>query len=139
MPSSTPIPENKKLYAQVKEEADLRFLAPTSAYKSAWIVKTYKDRGGTYAKNTSCANPKLCGLRKWFAEKWVNLAAAKPGREPPPCGRAHASIRGAYPVCRPMYRVTKDTPVTVGEFAPTRIKAAMQKKQKVKQRGRVLF
>lgn len=38
-----------KLYEKVKKEADKVFSKP-SAYKSAWIVKTYKDRGGKYKK-----------------------------------------------------------------------------------------
>jgi|TARA_R110000744_G_scaffold274321_1_gene387482 hypothetical protein len=35
------------LYNEVKAEADEKYSKP-SAYKSGWIVKTYKERGGTY-------------------------------------------------------------------------------------------
>lgn len=41
------IPTNPLLYATVKKEADAKFDKP-SAYKSAWIVREYKRRGGTY-------------------------------------------------------------------------------------------
>ena len=41
-------PKNKELYARVKAEAKKKFDAFPSAYASAWIVKTYKKRGGTY-------------------------------------------------------------------------------------------
>ena len=42
-------PKNKSLYSRVKSEAKKKFKAFPSAYASAWIVKTYKKRGGTYA------------------------------------------------------------------------------------------
>ena len=42
-------PKNKALYNRVKSEAKKKFKAYPSAYASAWIVRTYKKRGGTYA------------------------------------------------------------------------------------------
>jgi len=44
------VPTNKKLYARVKAEAKRKFDRWPSAYGSAWLVKTYKSRGGTYRK-----------------------------------------------------------------------------------------
>lgn len=41
------IPKDKNLYNKVKAEADKVYGKP-SAYKSGWIVKTYKERGGEY-------------------------------------------------------------------------------------------
>ncbi len=41
-------PNNKALYAKVKREADEKYKTH-GAYKSGWIVKTYKARGGTYS------------------------------------------------------------------------------------------
>ena len=40
-------PINRKLYEEVKAEADTIYKKP-SAYKSGFIVKTYKQRGGKY-------------------------------------------------------------------------------------------
>lgn len=42
-------PTNKKLYAQVTREAKQKFDVWPSAYASSWVVKTYKDRGGSYS------------------------------------------------------------------------------------------
>lgn len=42
------VPTNPKLYSQVKSEAKAKFDRFPSAYASAWIVKTYKSRGGGY-------------------------------------------------------------------------------------------
>lgn len=41
-------PSDPKLYARVKLEAKKKFRVFPSAYASAWIVKEYKKRGGTY-------------------------------------------------------------------------------------------
>ncbi len=47
--SKSPTPKNKALYARVKAEAKRKFKVYPSAYANAWLVRTYKKRGGTYA------------------------------------------------------------------------------------------
>lgn len=42
-------PANPSLYARVKAEAKKKFKVYPSAYANAWLVRTYKKRGGTYA------------------------------------------------------------------------------------------
>ena len=42
------VPTNKKLYSQVKSLAKKKFKVYPSAYANAWLVKTYKARGGKY-------------------------------------------------------------------------------------------
>tara|TARA_R110002012_G_scaffold11504_2_gene51937 strand:- start:125 stop:286 length:162 start_codon:yes stop_codon:yes gene_type:complete len=42
-------PKNKDLYSRVKSEAKKKFKVYPSAYANAWLVKTYKKRGGTYS------------------------------------------------------------------------------------------
>ena len=42
-------PKNKALYARVKAEPKRKFKVYPSAYANAWLVRTYKKRGGTYA------------------------------------------------------------------------------------------
>ena len=44
-----PTPTNPTLYARVKAEAKRKFKVYPSAYANAWLVRTYKKRGGTYA------------------------------------------------------------------------------------------
>ena len=43
-----PKPTNPALYSRVKSEAKRKFDGFPSAYSSAWLVKTYKKRGGKY-------------------------------------------------------------------------------------------
>lgn len=42
------VPTNKKLYARVKALAKKKFKVYPSAYANAWLVKTYKAKGGGY-------------------------------------------------------------------------------------------
>ena len=42
------IPTNRKLYARVKSAARRKFAVYPSAYANAWLVRTYKKRGGRY-------------------------------------------------------------------------------------------
>lgn len=130
-----PVPNDEKLYARVKAEADKKFLAPTSAYKSAWIVREYKKRGGLYIEDNERR-----GLTQWFKEKWVDLERPKAnGKGYETCGRPRATVKGTYPLCRPSRRVNADTPKTVHEVSRKKIAQVEKKKQKVKYRGRVAF
>ena len=42
------VPTNPSLYARVKAEAKRKFDVYPSAYANAWLVRTYKKRGGRY-------------------------------------------------------------------------------------------
>lgn len=131
-----PTPLNGTLYASVKRDADKKFLAPTSVYKSAWIVREYLKRGGKYAPDG-----KEKGLTRWFAEKWSDLNRPNASSETgyAQCGRKRASAKGTYPLCRPAVRVTRATPKTIEELGKPAIKAAQKAKQKVKHKGRIAF
>ena len=41
-------PTNPALYSRVKAEAKRKFKVYPSAYANAWLVRTYKKRGGGY-------------------------------------------------------------------------------------------
>ena len=43
------VPTNPSLYSRVKAEAKRKFKVYPSAYANAWLVRTYKKRGGGYA------------------------------------------------------------------------------------------
>lgn len=136
-----PIPIDQSLYDRVKKEADKKFLAPTSIYKSAWIVSEYKKRGGIYKEDHK--NPKQ-GLIRWFKERWVDLTRPildKKGHiiDYEECGRKEASIKGIYPLCRPVNRITKETPKTVKEISTKSIEQAKKDKQKIKEKGHINF
>lgn len=130
-------PMNSALYARVKAEADAIFLSKTSAYKSGWIVKTYKDRGGTYS-TVSPRRPRN-GLTRWFKEKWVDLNRKNADGTYAECGRGKATLKGTYPLCRPSIHVNSGSPKTPSEILPEAIAQAKKEKQKVKAKGRIVY
>jgi len=42
-------PTDQKLYSYVKTLANKKFKSPSGIYRSSWIVKEYKKRGGKYS------------------------------------------------------------------------------------------
>lgn len=103
-----PIPKDKPLYNKVKKDADKIYKKP-SAYKSGYIVKTYKKLGGEYLDDNQPKN-----LKNWFNSKWQDV-----GNKP-------------YPVYRPTKRVNKKTPLLVSEIDPKNLKDQIALKQIIK-------
>ncbi len=99
---------DQNLYQKAKKIADEKYKKP-SAYKSGFIVKTYKELGGTYSDDKQ---PKE--LKQWFKEKWVDVGNM------------------SYPVYRPTVRVNKQTPLLVSEIDPKNLKKQIKLKQKIK-------
>jgi Family of unknown function (DUF5872) len=110
------IPANKKLWEKVKKLADSVYKKP-SAYKSGFMVKKYKELGGTFKKKYASKE----GLSRWFAEKWVN----QHGKE----GYQHKND-----LYRPSKKVTDKTPKTWNELSSNDVKKAKKIKYK---KGRV--
>jgi hypothetical protein len=111
------VPIDKDLYKRVKKMADLTYKKP-SAYKSGFIVKKYKELGGRYITKKQYEN-KIKPLERWFKEKWQDIA--------PLIGE-----RKAYPLYRPMKRITKETPTTFKELPTKRLKQQYKLKQIIK-------
>lgn len=126
-------PTNKKLYEKVKNLANKKFKSPSGIYRSSWIVKEYKKRGGKYSgkKNTKS------GLSRWYKEKWVDLNRKTNGKYEK-CGRKSAK-KGVYPICRPSKRISNKTPRTFREISKKSIKKAKKDKSIIKSRGNIQF
>ena len=95
-------PAKPALYSRVKAEAKRKFKIFPSAYASAWIVKEYKKRSGTYKG----AKSGTTGVARWMKEKWTTQDGS-------PCGSA--KFKGVKK-CRPTVRVSSKTPVTWKEL-----------------------
>lgn len=102
-------PKNKILYNLVKDEAD-RIYKTHGAYKSAYIVKLYKELGGEYEGKKNDNE----GLSRWLKEQWIDVGNKD------------------YPVYRPTLRITKDTPLTVDEIDKTNLINQIDRKQEIK-------
>jgi hypothetical protein len=99
---------NQVLYDKVKVYAGQVYKKP-SAYKSGFIVKTYKKLGGTYSDDN-----KEKPLARWFNEGWQDIG--------------HQS----YPVYRPTKKINKKTPLLEKEIDPEQLKEQIKLKQKIK-------
>jgi len=102
-------PRNKRLYEKVKEEAKLRFKRWPSAYGSAWLVKEYKRRGGEF--DDDAGSPRD-GVSRWMREEWVQVVPYLKSGKVMACG----SRKDAAKACRPLRRISKDTPPTIDEL-----------------------
>ena len=100
---------NPELYEKAKQIADEKYKKP-SAYKSGFIVKKYKELGGTYS-GTKNDNE---GIGRWFKEDWKDIGNKE------------------YPVYRPTKRITKDTPLTPQQIKPSNLKKQIALKQEIK-------
>lgn len=70
----------------------------------------------------------MFGTDRWFKEKWIDACAWTMG-DIRPCGRAD-SRKQQIRYCRPLHRITKDTPKTVNEIGKKRIKELCEEKRK---------
>jgi len=103
-----PIISDKDLYNYVKSEADSIY-KKSSAYKSGYIVKRYKELGGRYKDDN-----KEKKLKRWFLEEWKDIGNKE------------------YPVYRPTVKVNKNTPLTVNEIDKKNLQSQIKKKQIIK-------
>jgi hypothetical protein len=103
-----PEPLNKALYEKAKKIADETY-KKSSAYKSGFIIKKYKELGGKYADDGKEKN-----LKRWFSEEWRDIGGLD------------------YPVYRPTKRISKETPLTVSEIDPIKAVSQIKLKQKIK-------
>ena len=109
-------PKDKQLYEKVKKEVYAKY-PQHSAYRSGLLVKTYKERGGTYEGKKDDNT----GLGRWFRESWKSQ-------------RGTEGYKTKSDVYRPTVRITKDTPTTFKELTKEQIEKARREKAKT---GRV--
>ena len=79
--TSGPNPKNKALYSRVKAEAKRKF--------DVWPLLT-PQRGSQESTRSVEARMAKGGLKKWFAEEWVDVKTGKK------CGRSGKEKRNAH-------------------------------------------
>ena len=123
-----PTPQDPKLYAKAKRMANKVYGDKTSAYKSMFIVKTYKGLGGTY----SGSKPTTKGTKRWLNEEWIAVKPFVEHGKKVPCG---VSDRRRKHACRPSKRVNKKTPITIQETIRKHGKPVVSSLASKKQKG----
>ena len=103
-----PTPTDINLYNKAKKIAD-EVYKKSSAYKSGFIVKKYKELGGTYKDDNKPKN-----LKRWYSEKWMDIGNKE------------------YPVFRPTKRINEKTPLTPNEIDKDNLRKQIKLKQKIK-------
>jgi hypothetical protein len=99
-------------------------------YKNLAMIREMKkdDRYTEYLKKVK-ANGEM---RRWLKEDWVNVKEALKGKYKP-CGRSSTKEK-PYPSCRPMRKISEDTPITLPallqEGAKNKIIKAIKMKEK---------
>jgi hypothetical protein len=94
-------PTNPELYEKVKDEL-YKKNPKHSLYRSAQLVKEYKEQGGTYEETGETK-----GIPKWFDEKWISANDYIRGRKDVPCGENTAREHDEYPLCFARERIEK--------------------------------
>jgi len=96
---------NPEIHEIAKRKANEVYDRP-SAYKSAYIVKIYKQLGGKFNESI-----KERPLAQWFKEEWKDIGNLD------------------YPVYRPTKRVNTKTPLTVAEIDDKDLNKKIKQKQ----------
>ena len=109
-------PLDKELYESIKKEVWAQYKLP-SAYRSAQLVKKYKEAGGTYSGEKN----KNEGIARWLREAWMS-------------DKGTTNYPHKNSIYRPTIRITKDTPTTFAELTPAEVERAKAEKART---GRV--
>ena len=91
-----PTPTNPDLYEKIKEEV-YRENPKHSLFRSAQVVKKYKEAGGGYTGGKT-----RDGIQNWFKSKWISINDLYHADKIVPCGSSDTENKyGEYPLCRP--------------------------------------
>ena len=122
------------IYQRALDEANRVYGRHSSIYRSGYIVQQYKKMGGRMASPRKTSPRK--GLQRWFKEEWIQVVPYLTHGKVVACGRSvtqspkrsakrstkrspkRSVTRSArrLPACRPLHRITDDTPITVAEL-----------------------
>ena len=91
-------PSNKDLYNAVKKDIYKKY-PKHSLFRSALLVKTYKEFGGKYEDKKK----KNTNIEKWFNQKWISMNDYYHDNKIVPCGSSDTKTKfDEYPLCRPL-------------------------------------
>jgi hypothetical protein len=91
-----PTPTDTKLYERIKEQV-YEDIPKHSLFRSAQVVKRYKDAGGTYIGGKTAD-----GIQNWFKSNWISINDLYHDNKIVACGSSESQKKyGEYPLCRP--------------------------------------
>lgn len=155
--------KNSPIYKKALQKANDVYGEKSSIYRSSYIVKTYKDLGGKMSPKRSKqrsknrrsirsngaeprkrsknrrsirrngAEPRK-GLLRWFKEEWVQVVPYLKDKKIIECGGVHMN-KSPGKACRPLHRVTNNTPITIDELLHIHSKKDIVKMAKDKEKS----
>lgn len=116
-----PTPDNPDLYERIKTQV-YKEIPKHSLFRSAQVVKRYKEAGGTYT-----GPQESHGIRNWFRANWVSVNDLYHRGKIVPCGSGNTEKDyGEYPLCRPE-KIAKS-------LSKSEMKKMIDKKDKLKEK-----
>ena len=119
--------KKSKAYQKALEITNEEYGPKSSIYRSSRIVKLYKEFGGKIRSNKK-------SLTRWFKEEWIQVIPYLEEGKKIECGGRKTSVRKGK-ACRPLYRVTKDTPITIDELLKIHPKKELIKSARKKEKS----
>jgi hypothetical protein len=114
-----PTPTDKKLYKQIKKQV-YDEIPKHSLYRSAQLVKRYKEAGGTYKGPENTKD----GIKNWMKADWISVNDYYHTGEFVKCGNTDTQAKfGEYPLCRPREIVEKMSRVEIKKLIDAKNKA----------------
>jgi len=140
-------------YKKALKKANDVYGTKSSIYRSSYIVKKYKELGGEIKQSNKRSNTRnnkrsktrstkrsgkksntKTGLTRWFKEEWIQVVPYLEHSKIIECGGTHMN-KSPGKACRPLYRITKDTPITIKELLDIHSKKDIIKVAKQKEKS----
>lgn len=108
------------VYKKALEMANKEYGEKSSIYRSSRIVSLYKKMGGKISPKKGKKSVKKSsrkGLTRWFKEQWIQVVPYLEKGKVVECGGENMKWkRSAGKACRPLHRITDETPITIKEL-----------------------
>lgn len=124
--------KSSNAYKKAYKDANDVYGTKSSIYRSAYIVKKYKEYGGKYDKKSKKPSSKTPGLKRWFkSEIWIEVLPFLQKNEIVICGSSKDRVGKA---CRPVFRASSKTPITLPELLEIHTEKDIIKAAKIKEK-----
>lgn len=100
--------KNSDAYKKALNEANKIYGSKSNIFRSSFIVQKYKQYGGIYKEQRKKKNEELT---RWFNEEWISIIPYLEKNKIVKCGSPEGNEG-----CRPLYRVSSKTPITIDEL-----------------------
>ena len=123
------------VYKKAIKMANKEYGEKSSIYRSSRIVSLYKKMGGKISAKKEKKSSKK-GLTRWFKEQWIQVVPYLEKGKVVECGGENMKWkRSAGKACRPLHRITDETPITIEELLKLHDKKDIIKMAKKKERS----